>query len=683
MTIRFGRATCGQLDAAASREWLVTNGIGGYACGTVAGHLTRAYHGLLIAALDPPVGRSLLLAKLDETVTYRGKDYPLYTNQWGANRWQESTIVPHGYRHIEHFELEGTVPVWTFAMGDARLQKRVCMVQGENTTGVRYSLTRGAGLDLTLKIIVNHRDHHGGSHPGDWRVTAVENGIRVQVSDDSPFYVLASQDNPHIVPQIDLQVDPQWLCNFGLAVEHYRGTGDRDAHLQAAVLNVHLEPQQSLTIVASTEAAYLERPLDSAVLLSDRQKQDEALVACWHHSISENVTPPDWLAPLILAADTFIVDRPTRDPSGKIPGKTVIAGYPWFGDWGRDTMISLPGLTLAAGRPELARPILRTFGQHLSQGMLPNLFPDSGQAPEYNTVDAVLWYFEAVRSYYDATQDRDLLNELFPALAGAILWHQRGTRYGIRVDPEDGLLYAGEPGVQLTWMDAKVNDWVVTPRTGKPIEVNALWYNALRVMAYFAHLLGQPDRDYRQMARRCRQGFQLFWSAEKDYCFDVIDTPSGTDAALRPNQIFAVALPYESHLPGEALLAPEQQKAIVDAVSANLLTSYGLRSLAPSHPDYVGTYGGDRLRRDGAYHQGTVWGWLMGPFVQAHWNVYRDAEQALSFLEPCADHLSDAGLGSVSEIFDGDAPHTPRGCFAQAWSVAEILRVRRMLSEDI
>jgi len=678
MTIQFGREICGQLEAAASREWLVTNGIGGYACGTVSGQLTRAYHGLLVAALNPPVERSLLLTKLDETATYRGQQYPLYSNQWKADRWDDSIVSPHGYCHIEHFELEGTIPVWTFAIGDARLQKRVGMVRGENTSYVRYELTRGSGLDLSIKIIVNHRDHHGGSHPGDWRVTAAGNGICVQVSEDVPYYVFPSAGYPN-----KPQINPQWLRNVGLAAEHYRGTGDRDDHLQAAVLEVHLEPHQGLTLLATTEAAYGERPIDETALLRDRQRQDEALVARWRDDIVEQPSPPDWLAPLVLAADAFIVDRATHGVAGKIPGKTIIAGYPWFGDWGRDTMISLPGLTSAVGRPELARPILQTFGQHLSQGMLPNLFPDSGQAPEYNTVDAVLWYFEAVRSYYDKTQDRDLLSELFPALVDAIQWHQRGTRYGIGVDPEDGLLRAGEPGVQLTWMDAKVDDWVVTPRMGKPIEVNALWYNALRVMAYFARLLGQPDREFLQLAQHCRLGFGKFWSVEQGYCFDVIDTPYGDDASLRPNQIFAVALPYGSHLPGEALLPPEQQQAVVDTLSATLLTSYGLRSLAPHHPDYVGTYGGDRLQRDGAYHQGTVWGWLMGPFVQAHWHVYRDRAEALSFLTPCADHLRNAGLGTVSEIFDGDAPHRPRGCFAQAWSVAEILRVWQMISGAI
>ncbi len=678
MTIQFGREICGTLEAAAAREWLVTNGIGGYACGTVAGHLTRAYHGLLVAALNPPLGRSLLVTKLDETATYGGKAYPLFTNAWAPGKGDPwgSLVEPQGYRHIEHFELEGTVPVWTFALGGAQLQKRVWMVRGENTTCVRYTLTRGARLDLALKVIVNHRDHHGGSSPGDWPVSALGCGIQVEAPNKAPFYVLSNRGQP--------QIDPQWLHHFGLAVEHYRGTGDRDAHLQAATVNVSLRLGQDLTLVATTEGDRGQTPTDGAALLDDRRQQDEALVTRWQASQQSS---PVWLQPLVLAADSFVVDRPSSggpdNPSGKPPGKTVIAGYPWFGDWGRDTMISLPGLTMAAGKPELARPILQTFGQHLSQGMLPNLFPDSGQDPEYNTVDAILWYFEAIRSYCAATQDTALMAELFPALAEVVDWHQRGTRYGIQVDPGDGLLYAGETGVQLTWMDAKVDDWVVTPRIGKPVEVNALWYNALRVMIELARRLGKPAQDYERLAERCRQGFQRFWSEASGYCFDVLDAPGGSNSTLRPNQIFAVALPYGDGLPGDRLLTPDRQKAVVDVVAAHLLTSYGLRSLSTTHPGYAGTYGGDRYRRDGAYHQGTVWGWLMGPFVQAHFKVYRDAERALSYLEPFADHLADAGLGTVSEIFDGDAPHAPRGCFAQAWSVAEILRVWRAISEGI
>ena len=382
---------------------------------------------------------------------------------------------------------------------------------------------------------------------------------------------------------------------------------------------------------------------------------------------------------MVLAADQFIVDRPLEDVPG---GKTIIAGYPWFSDWGRDTMISLPGLTLTTGRFKVAKVILQTFAKYIDKGMLPNVFPDRGETPEYNTVDASLWYFEAIRDYFAHTNDKQLIIELFPALAEIIDWHRRGTRYNIHLD-SDGLIYAGERGVQLTWMDAKVGDWVVTPRIGKPVEINALWYNALIVMSEFAQLLSKSNAEYLKMAENTRKGFQRFWNKDLNYCYDVLDTPDNNDDSLRPNQIFAVSLPVTRSIRGERqslLLNVKQQKQIVDVVSRRLLTSYGLRSLSPEHPDYVAIYGGDRVQRDGAYHQGTVWGWLIGHFVQAHLRVYQNSELAQSFIEPLADHLQSGCVGTMSEIFDGDAPFIPRGAFAQAWSVAEVLRACDLLS---
>src|SRR5437588_5171594 len=355
-------------------------------------------------------------------------------------------------------------------------------------------------------------------------------------------------------------------------------------------------------------------------------------------------------------------------PGGDLRGTTVIAGYPWFSDWGRDTMIALPGLALATGRTQAAAAILRTFAAHVSEGMLPNRFPDGGEEPEYNTVDATLWYFHAVAAYLAATDDKALRRDLCPALRDIIDWHRRGTRYGIRVDPQDGLLFAGEPGVQLTWMDAKVGDWVVTPRIGKPVEINALWHYALTQMAGWGQAL--KDRraaaDYEAAAARVAISFATrFWYPEGGYLYDVIDGPDGVldiegrrvDASLRPNQIFAVSL-------GTSLLDPVHARAVVDVCAAELLTPVGLRSLAPSDPHYAGHYMGDSRQRDGTYHQGTVWSWLLGPFALAHHAVYGDPEQALALLEGLANHLDEGCIGSVSEIMDGDAPHAPRGCFA-------------------
>lgn len=652
MGIEFGREICGDLPSAEAREWLVTNGIGGYASGTIAGLLTRRYHGLLVAALNPPLGRTLLLTKLDETANYGEWDFPLCTN-----RWAEGAIEPHGYRQIERFCLEGTVPVWRFACADALLEKRIWMQSGANTTYIQYSLLRGtAPVDLTLKALVNYRDYHSITLSQDWHMTVepTEQGVMVvAVPEAVPFYL--SSDLAQIMPKHD------WYKGFDLAVERYRGLSDRENHLHAATLTASLEVGQSLTIVASTEP-YLSLSAENTLKL--RQQQEKQLIQLWEAQSPSTQASPAWIKQLVLAADQFIVNRTsTQEPEGK----TIIAGYPWFSDWGRDTMISLPGLTLVTGRPAIARAILRTFARYIDQGMLPNRFPDMGETPEYNTVDATLWYLEAMRQYYAHTQDVALLQELFPVLREIIDWHCRGTRYNIHLDQADGLLYAGAAGTQLTWMDAKVGDWVVTPRIGKPIEINALWYNGLRTMAGFARVLTKSDADYQAMGDRTLASFARFWNANRGYCNDVLDTPMGEDAALRPNQIFAVSLP-------ESPLSKAQQKAVVDVCGRMLLTSHGLRSLSPFDPHYQGQYGGDQRQRDGAYHQGTVWGWLLGSFAIAHQRVYGNSVQARQFLEPMADHLTTHGIGSLSEIFDGDAPMTPRGCIAQAWTVAEVLR---------
>lgn len=667
--IDFGRDVCGDLASASRREWLVTNGIGGYASGTVAGLLSRHYHGLLIAALDPPLGRTVLLTKLDETVTYDGRCYPFF-----ANHWSGDLVEPRGFRHLEHFHLEGTTPVWTFALADASLEKRVWMQIGSNTTYVRYDLCRAAApLTLGIKALVNYRDHHASTFAGDWRMTIepVEHGLRVIAFDGAtPFYILS--DRAEARPQ------HEWYRDFFLSVEDYRGLDALDDNLYAGDFQAILRRGESLTLVASTQAL---PNLNGATAYAERQDYEQRLLV--GAGLPQEGSAEPWAganAPttaiehLVLAADQFVVSRPLAGSPPLVEGNeeevgsTIIAGYPWFGDWGRDTMISLPGLTLATGRYKVAARILRTFSHYMDQGMLPNRFPDERETPEYNTVDATLWYFEAIRAYHAATGDDALLRDLFPVLQDIIEQHQRGTRYHIHLDPDDGLLYAGESGVQLTWMDAKVGDWVVTPRIGKPVEINALWYNGLRIMADFARHLDHEPASYDKLADQAQSGFSRFWSEPVGYCFDVLDGPEGDDLTLRPNQLFAVSLPYSP-------LTGEQGRAVVDACARHLLTSHGLRSLSPADPAYNGRYGGDQRQRDGAYHQGTVWSWLIGPFVSAHLRVYGDCALARSFFEPLIRHLADHGLGSISEIFDGDPPFTPRGCIAQAWGVAELLRV--------
>ncbi len=651
--IHFGREICGDLATAEKREWLVTNGIGGFASGTVAGLQTRRYHGLLIAALKPPLGRTLLASHLQETIQYDGRRYDLH-----SFRWAGGSVSPEGFHLVESFRLEGTTPVWSYSFGDALLEKRIWMEQGANTTHVSYTLARGCHpLRVEIKAFVNYRDYHSCTRAGDWRMSIerTDNGLRVSAFDGAtPFYLLSQT--------AEAEPAHDWYYNFDLASERYRGLDDREDHLHAGTFRGALTLGETLTIVTSTDAA---PNLDGISTHFAQRAHEKALLDNWSAAKPEaSSEAPGWVRQLVLAANQFVVSRALADDSD---GLSLIAGYHWFGDWGRDTMIALPGLTLATGRPEISARILRTFARFVDHGMLPNVFPDAGETPEYNTADATLWYFETVRQYVEATGDLNLLRELYPVLQEIIDFHVNGTRYQIHVDPNDGLLYAGEAGVQLTWMDAKVGDWVVTPRIGKPVEINALWLNALSSMRKFAQLLGRSSAAHEYLLKRTRKGFHRFWNEAAQCCFDVLDGPNGNDPSIRPNQIFAVAL-------SETTLTSEQQKAVVDTCARHLLTSHGLRSLAPDDPQYGGRYGGSPIDRDGSYHQGTVWAWLLGPFALAHLRVYNDPARAGQFLDPMADHLNVHGLGSISEIFDGDAPFQPRGCIAQAWSVAEVLR---------
>jgi predicted glycogen debranching enzyme len=660
--VEFGREVCGDLHIAEAREWLVTNGIGGFASGTTAGSFTRRYHGLLIAALQPPVGRTQLVATLDETLRYAGADYSLITHHWASG-----AIDPSGFRYIESFRLEGTTPLWTYVLADALIEKRIWMRQGENTTFVQYTFVRGSNsLEMDLKALVNYRDFHSSTSAGEWRmkIEPVQDGVKISAFDGAtPFYLRSS----------GAQCEPrhEWYHDCFQPREKERGLDDHEDHLFAALFHAKLEAGTSVTIVTTTEA---NASLDGGRARTERAGHEAKLLrSWWAQDTKSRDLAPEWLSQLVLAADQFIVKRSLPDQPD---GRSIIAGYHWFGDWGRDAMIALPGLTLVTGRPEVARQILFAFAHFVDGGMLPNNFSDSGGKPGYNSVDAALWFFEAARQYFAASQDTDTLQKLFPLLAGMIDAHVKGTSYNIHVDAADGLLYAGGPGVQLTWMDAKVGDWVVTPRTGKPVEINALWINALETLAGFARLLNKPGEGYEKLAADAKKSFQRFWNTERGCCFDVIDSPGiGNDASLRPNQIFTVSLPVSP-------LTPAQQKSVVNICAQRLLTSYGLRSLASGEPEYQGHYSGGPGERDAAYHQGTVWGWLLGPFALAHFRVYNDRDAALRFLEPLGKLIGAYGLGSLGEIFDGDAPFTPRGCIAQAWTVAEVLRAWQTLQSN-
>jgi predicted glycogen debranching enzyme len=655
VAIQFGPELCRDLVAAESREWLVTNGIGGYASGTIAGGMSRRYHGLLVAALQPPVGRMQLVAWLDEIVRFGGEEFALATR-----RWVSGAVEPKGFQYIEDFRLEGTIPVWTYALGNARLEKRVWMQHGANTTYAQYTMLRGSSLlEMELKAWVNYRDFHATTHAGDWRMSIepVEKGVKIVAFNGAiPFYLRSAEAT--------CEARHDWYRDCFLPLERNRGLDDREDHLFAALFRSNLQAGESFAIVLTTEET---ASLDAEASRTQRAAYESALLSSAGSLTREadTVASPDWLPQLVLAADQFIVKRALPDQPD---GRSVIAGYHWFADWGRDTMIALPGLTLATGRAEVAKQILLAFSRYVDRGMLPNNFPDAGGSPEYNTVDAALWYFEAVRQYFADTGDKPTLQKLFPVLAGIVDAHVQGTRYQIHVDREDGLLYAGEAGVQLTWMDAKVGDWVVTPRTGKAVEINALWINALETMAGFAGVLKKSSEAYDTLSRKAKDSFQKFWNSRRGCCFDVIDVPGqGNDESLRPNQIFAVALPVSP-------LTAAQQKGVVDICAERLLTPYGLRSLAPGERGYQGNYGGGPRERDAAYHQGTAWGWLLGPFALAHFRVYGNRAAMLSLLDSVDTAIRSYGVGSLAEIYHGDAPFTPDGGIAQAWTVGEVLR---------
>jgi len=645
--IEFDGLICTDLAEASSREWLETNGIGGFASSTIIGMDTRRYHGLLTAATKPPVGRKVLLSKLEETLVIDSARFELGTNQY------QGAIHPRGFLYLNSFRLD-PFPVFTYRVEGIQIEKSVFLVHGENTVVVRYSLLGDLGgrrCTFEIRPFIAFRDFHNTTHAND--------GIRREVETApgratiTPYPDLPSLHFAHNANSIDAA--GFWFYNFEYQRERERGLDSLEDLYSPLQLRFDFRKDAPAVIIASTdqhEASEAE-PLEQ----QEKDRREEIIAAAPAKDIFAET--------LTAATDQFIVARGDR--------KSVIAGYPWFSDWGRDTMISLPGLTLVTGRYDDARNILCAFAGSIDQGMLPNRFPDSGEAPEYNTVDATLWMFHAIHEFLRYTRDYDFVRtNLYRPLMDIVAWHERGTRYGIRLD-SDGLLQAGEPGVQLTWMDVKIGDWVVTPRIGKPVEIQALWYNALRMMEHLATAFGDRDQagHYSALAERTRARFaQVFWNETEGCLYDVV-SDSGVDSSIRPNQILAVSLPYP-------LLEPNKALRVVEVVEWELLTPYGLRTLSPRDPNYHGRYGGDPRSRDSAYHQGTVWPWLVGPFLTAYVRVQGSSaesrDRARRFLEPLRQHLWQAGLGQISEVFDGDPPHHPGGCVAQAWSVAEVLR---------
>jgi len=647
-------------------EWLVTNGLGGYASGTVAGPVTRRYHGLLVAALPTPLGRMVLLSHLWERVRLPDRTVIVLTAEDRAGALELA-----GARNLIEFRLEDGLPVWRYDLGGIELEKRVLMPHGQNTVYVRYTLQRSHGsLRLTLRPSTPFRSHHAPVTeplPGRPVITATEGRYEISAGESLPP-LRFSLDADGAAFTVDERALPQVTYRIE-AGRGYEAVGDL---WSPGYFRLDLSADRPATLAASAESWPTLRALDPTAAWAAEHERRRRLIAAAVPAAREGPA-----AELVLAADQFIVtpigrvEDAARARAAGDEARSVVAGYHWFTDWGRDTMISLEGLTLTTGRHLEAGYLLRTFAQYVRGGLIPNLFPEGNEEALYHTADATLWFFHALDRYVDVVGDGATLERLLPTLVEIIDRHLAGTRFGIGADPKDGLLRQGAPGYQLTWMDAKVGDWVVTPRRGKAVEINALWYNALRLLEGWLIARGDKTAGHalHEHAELARASFNArFWYPEGGYLYDVVDGENGDDPACRPNQVLAIALRHP-------VLDPTRWEAVLDVVRSRLLTPVGLRSLAPGHPDYKSTYDGDLRARDAAYHQGTVWAWLIGPFVDAWRRTYpKDRDGAHRTLEGFAAHLGEAGIGSISEIFDAEAPFTPRGCIAQAWSVAEVLR---------
>ncbi|MBF5041104.1 glycogen debranching protein [Aggregicoccus sp. 17bor-14] len=646
-----------------SREWLVTNGRGGYASGTIAGCNTRRYHGLFIPNI-PEHGRTVLLARLTEEVVLGGGAKRVRLD---AEEHADGTLVSSNLPFLRAFRLHGLLPEWEFEVDGARLRRRLVLVHGTNSLFVAWDLLSGSELTLRVRPYPVMRPHDQGMPPQPWSpvVNLREDRVEVRANEHSPamrMKIFAPRPMP-FVGLYDVSAPLLYRTEKARGYDHVEtqaSPGYFECTLRAGetvVLGVTTEDWSSLGTLP-TEAFEHEQTRERHLL--------SRAPAATHDKVAER---------LVLAADQFVIEpmRPRDDAWARAIGhdaRSVIAGYHWFTDWGRDTMISLEGLTLCTGRLREAAAILRTFRHYVRDGLLPNLFPEGNSEGLYHTADATLWFFHAIDRYLETTKDRALLQDFFPTLQEIVTRHLQGTRFNIRIDPADGLFTQGEQGYQLTWMDAKVDGWVVTPRRGKAVELNALWYNALRLMATWAEQLGEDPAPYVRDADRTEASFnQRFWNEREGCLYDVVDAEGGgNDAAVRPNQIFAISL-------RNPVLRRDRWEPVLRKVTEQLLTPVGLRSLAPGHPDYKPNYDGNLRARDAAYHQGTVWSWLIGHYVDARLKVDPDRSRAREVLSGLQEHLEHAGVGQVSEIFDATEPYRPRGCIAQAWGIAEALRV--------
>jgi len=670
MTLTIPRSRLRDDEAFLSKEWLVTNGLGGYASGTLLGAPTRRYHGIFVPDLPSPCGRSVMIPRLDDIAIVDGESFLLSGVEFEDGRVQSD--LP---KVLSEFRHERQTPVWRCVIKGRRLEKRVIMPYGHNSVYVEYRLLEGEPLRLHIRPFVTFRmldAQLSEARKPPFPLTVLDGRYEMHLSETAPPLKMCLR------PQCGVFVADS-LTSHGVSyrVDRDRGSKHSENLASPGYFDTEITSERPIAFVASTEHWELLGYNGEAIFEAEAQRLNKLLPPV------QKTGQDDLEGWLTLAADQFIVlpgSRMEEQALARASGdeaRTVIAGYHWFTDWGRDTMISLEGLTLCTGRYQEARSILCTFAHYMQDGLLPNLFPEAQRKALYHTADATLWYFHASDRYYRVTGDRETLMALLPVLKSVIAHHVKGTHFGIGVDQRDSLLHAGEEGYQLTWMDAKVEGWVVTPRRGKPVEIQALWYNALRCMVQWGNIAGEPTNHWADMAAQAQESFnQRFWHSDGGYLFDVVDGDQGNDASFRPNQILAIALQYP-------ILHEQRWRAVVDAVVEKLLTPVGLRSLARDHRDYNPMYFGDLRERDAAYHQGTVWAWLIGTFIDAWLKVYKDAPGARKMLEGFRAHLLEDGIGTVSEIFDAEPPYHPRGCIAQAWSVAEVLRACRKTRDAI
>jgi predicted glycogen debranching enzyme len=650
------------LEHLLEREWLVTNGLGGYASGSLSGGCTRRYHGALIAALPAPLGRTVFVPFIDERVIVRRGSVRLSAIETTAE-----TCLPDS-EWMSEIGLECGLPVWRYRNGSTHIEKTIVMPHLRNATCIQYRLSSPAhpAVELELRPYVQIRPHEASvaAGPFEYKVEALAAGCRITLAQYPALTVCAGADDASFA------MEQRTIDNVLYRVERARGYDHTGRLTSPGCLHIRLTQEHSVTVLISVDGSV--QPHDAADIVRAEISRRHELLHAAAPALRQGPA-----AQLVLAADQFVIAPHTRT-SDRADARTVIAGYPWFTDWGRDTMISLEGLCLLTGRLKEAGAILRTFAAHTRDGLIPNLFPEGENAGLYHTADATLWFFHAVDRYVEVSRDVLTLDALIPVLRDILDHHLQGTKFHIHVDSQDGLLVQGEAGYQLTWMDAKVDGWVVTPRRGKAVEINALFYNALML---FAGWLSRSDPKaaaiYEGHAQRARQSFNArFWSESLGYLYDVIDGENGTpDSALRPNQLLAISLRHP-------ILDRSRWRAVLEVVHRELLTPVGLRTLARGHPDYKPQYDGDLRSRDAAYHQGTVWPWLIGPFMDTWLKVHRDSpHNGHELVAALYSHLTTWGMGTIAEIFDAEKPFRPRGCIAQAWSVAELLRVTALLAK--